>query len=32
MRNVSDKVVKKIETHILYSITLLENVAAYEIM
>jgi len=32
MRNVSDKVVKDIKTHILCSITLFENKAIYEIM
>jgi hypothetical protein len=31
MRNVQDKVVEKIKTHILYSITFSENRALYEI-
>jgi hypothetical protein len=32
MRSVSDKVVEKIKTHILYSIAFSENRAVYEIM
>jgi hypothetical protein len=32
MRNVSDKIVQKIKTHILCSITFPENRAVYEIM
>jgi hypothetical protein len=32
MRNISDKVVKKIKTHILCSITTFENRVVYEIM
>jgi hypothetical protein len=32
MKNVFDKVVEKIKTHILYSITFLENHNVYEIM
>ena len=31
MRNVSDKVVEKIETHILCSLTFFRNSAVYEI-
>jgi len=32
MRNVSDKILRKIKTHILYSTTFFENRAIYEIM
>jgi len=32
MRNVSDKIVEKIKKHNLYSVTLFENHAFYEIM
>jgi len=32
MRNLSDKVVEKIKTHISLSITFFENSAVYEIM
>jgi len=32
MRNVSDKFIEKIKTHILHSITFPENRAIYEIM
>ena len=32
MRNVSQNVVQKIKTHILYSVTLFESLAVYEIM
>jgi hypothetical protein len=32
MRNVSDKIVEKIKTHILFSVTFLKNLAVYEII
>jgi hypothetical protein len=32
MINISEKVVEKIKTHILYSITFIENYAIYEVM
>ena len=31
MKNVSDKVVEKLKTHFLYSVTFFENLAVYEI-
>jgi hypothetical protein len=32
MRNVPDKSIEKLKTHILYSITFSENIIVYEIM
>ena len=32
MRNISDKIVEKIETHFMFNNFFFENIAAYEIM